>query len=125
MLEKWRKKPQIIKIANVVTGFKKTKYNNVQVTESIYTSLPTESTSYFMKKLNFNTFAKITLLKGNCSATEAKNIQENWKIKFITKIKFGEVVNKKYLNSKKYYVANTDMIIIYDKNTDEIYKVLK
>lgn len=64
-------------------------------------------------------------IKDNCSAEEAKNIQDNWNIRFIVDIDIKEHMD---LSTKplSYYlpIAKVKMIIIYNKSTNEIYKVI-
>ena len=62
------------------------------------------------------------LIKENCSPIEAKKIQENWKIRFITDIRY---LRKKNYGIGSYvdYQAKANLIIVYDKYTNEIYKV--
>jgi hypothetical protein len=65
------------------------------------------------------------VIKNNCSAENTKNIQQNWNIKFIVDISV-----RKHMNlgtqpwSYSLPIAKIKMIIVYDKKTNEIYKVL-
>ena len=92
--------------------------------EYVYGDLPTNGTSYSEQKIDYRTYAKTTLLKANCSGLEAKEIEKNLGVRFVTKLKFGEVEEVGVSNSIKFYIANTDIVIIYNKKTNEIYKIL-
>jgi len=62
------------------------------------------------------------LIKENCSPIEAKKIQKNWKIRFITDITY---LRKRNYGIASYvdYQVKANLIIIYDKYTNKIYKV--
>ena len=65
----------------------------------------------------------LVLVKNNCSAKEAKYIQNNWTVRFVTDI-LNDGKSKKVSFTTLYNIAKTDMIIVYNKGTDKIYKVL-
>ncbi len=64
-------------------------------------------------------------IKENCSSIEAKYMQDNWSVRFVTKVVGLDKVamKKKKSNIIKYDILKTDMTIVYNKKTNEIYKV--
>lgn len=89
-----------------------------------------ENTSKRNKKLKqTGLYIKI---KDNCSAAEARSIQSNWSVRFITRINTKNLPLKKLGNeslglsflSKNDYIIDTNLIVVYNKNTKEIYKVI-
>ncbi len=66
-----------------------------------------------------------TIIKKNCSAAEAKNIQENWNVRFVVDIDVKKHLNLNRLLGARYLpIAKIKMIIVYNEDTNEIYKVL-
>jgi len=63
------------------------------------------------------------IIKDSCSPSEAKEIQDNWKIRFVSNIEYRK--KQKMGTFHTYFdIVNTEMIIIYNDKTKEIYKVL-
>jgi hypothetical protein len=64
------------------------------------------------------------MIKENCSPSEAKKIQNSWKIRFITSTNRGLKTVVGSITRVGYKFEKTDMIIVYNKYNNEIYKVL-
>ena len=63
------------------------------------------------------------VLKDNCSPSEAQEIQRNWKIRFVSNVKYRKKQKMGTFNTY-FDIVNTDMIVVFNSKTKEIYKVL-
>ena len=75
----------------------------------------------FPSKRNYQYSAVV--IKDNCSPSEAQEIQRNWKIRFVSNINYRKKQKMATFNTH-FDIVNTDMIVVFNNTTKEIYKVL-
>jgi hypothetical protein len=102
---------------------KKTQIPGLMDKKYILSDLPHKNVKVVFYTYKKNKYMGV-IMKENCSPSEAKKIQNSWKIRFITSTNRGLKTVVGSITRVGYKFDKTDMIIVYNKYNNEIYKVL-